>query len=110
MSHGFFNCVTCPVYSTYQIHTVGYTAQNAPVDAVRESLLTRYRTSLLNAECVAIVPVNRPREAERALFGILEPYRVHNELFKADFDTIIGPAIHRVTSVFGASAVEPNRS
>lgn len=84
------------MYEIDDIYKLGYTAKVATLKEVTSSLLTRYGTTLLSPKCVKIFPVYQPNKAEKELFALLKDYNIQNELFKADFDTIIDPALEKI--------------
>jgi hypothetical protein len=97
---GFIYCITCPIYEIDDIYKLGYTAKVATIEEVKSSLLIRYGTTLISPNCVSIFPVYQPNKAEKELFMMLKDYNIQNELFKADYNTIIDPALQKIRSKY----------
>ena len=97
---GYIYCITNSKYKIDDIYKLGYTAAKMTIDEIRTKLLQRYETYFIDAECVNLFQVFNPVKAEKKLFSILDDYRYQKELFKADYDTIIKPALLKIEEEF----------
>jgi len=44
--------------------------------------------------------VDRPVQAEKTLFELLKDYKIQGELYKADYELTIGPALEKIKAKF----------
>ena len=111
VKQGWLYALTCGIYRgaaeasarTYPYTKLGYTT--TPVDLeeqVIKQLQYRYMTALLDPVILKVIPVKHPRLAESALFEALRDVRLsHNrEVFCADFDDTILPAMQQTAEMF----------
>lgn len=97
---GYIYCITNTHYKFDDTYKLGYTAINLPLEDTERKLLQRYETYFVNAECMMLFLVREPINAERRLFDLLKDYNTQKEMFKADYDTIIKPALERIKNEF----------
>jgi len=107
---GFIYCITNSKYKIEEIYKLGYTASKRPIDEVRNKLIKRYETYFIDTECILLVAVFNPVKAEKKLFDLLDDYRYQKEMFKADYETIIKPAIDLIESDFSKYEPKDNRA
>ena len=87
---GWIYAVSCDMYDKEGLIKLGYTEKPHLIEEeVRISLLSRYSTTLVKPYIKALIKVSNPRGAEKDLFKNLINYKHSNEIFKADFNTII---------------------
>lgn len=86
---GWIYAITCPLYASDGLVKVGMTEKvGALEEEVRTSLLTRYRTTLPNAEILHLIQVAHPAKAEKALLERVKDCLVQGEIARID-----GPAL-----------------
>jgi hypothetical protein len=108
---GYIYCITNPTFKADHTYKLGYTGSEAPIDRVRKKLLQRYGTYFGTPECVGLLKVLTPALAERRLFQLLTEFNTQKEFFKADFETVIRPALERVgEEFFGEIVIPQNKS
>ena len=106
---GYIYCITNSKYKIDDIYKLGYTAAKMTIDEIRAKLLQRYETYFIDAECVHLFQVFNPVKAEKKLFSLLDDYRYQKELFKADYDTIIKPALLQTETEFSKYEEKDNK-
>ena len=97
---GYIYCITNSQYKFDDTYKLGYTAINLPLEDAKKKLLQRYETYFVNAECMMLFLVRQPIKAETRLFDLLRDYNTQKEIFKADYDTIIKPALEQIKNEF----------
>jgi hypothetical protein len=100
MASGWIYCMTCPSLACDDTYKLGYTAKVATTEEVQSSLISRYGTYWIDPMCMALFPVRQPNKAEQYLFSLLEDFQVQKEHYKADYGTIIKPALDNVAATF----------
>lgn len=106
---GYIYCITNSHYKFDDTYKLGYTAINIPLEDAKKKLLQRYETYFVNAECMMLILVRQPIKAERRLFELLRDYNTQKEMFKADYDTIIKPAMEQVIKEFNMDVKVDNK-
>jgi hypothetical protein len=106
---GYIYCITNSHYKFDDTYKLGYTAINIPLEDAKKKLLQRYETYFVNAECMMLILVRQPIKAERRLFELLRDYNTQKEMFKADYDTIIKPAMEQVIKEFNINIKVDNK-
>ena len=84
-------------------------AINLPLEDAKKKLLQRYETYFINAECLMLFLVRQPIKAESRLFELLKDYNTQKEIFKADYDTIIKPALEQIHNEFNIDIKVDNK-
>jgi len=107
---GYIYCITNSQYKFDDTYKLGYTAINLPLEDVKKKLLQRYETYFVNAECIMIFLVKQPINAEKRLFELLKDYNIQKEMFKADYETIIKPALEKIKTEFNIDIKVDNKS
>ena len=97
---GYIYCITNSQYKFDDTYKLGYTAINLPLEDAKKKLLQRYETYFVNAECMMLFLVRQPIKAETRLFDLLRDYNTQKEIFKADYYTIIKPALEQIKNEF----------
>ena len=106
---GYIYCITNSQYKFDDTYKLGYTAINLPLEDVKKKLLQRYETYFVNAECMMLFLVRQPIKAETRLFDLLRDYNTQKEIFKADYDTIIKPALEQIKNEFNIDIKVDNK-
>ncbi len=106
---GYIYCITNSQYKFDDTYKLGYTAINLPIEDAQKKLLQRYETYFVNADCMMLFLVRQPIKAERRLFELLREYNTQKEMFKADYDTIIKPALEQIRNEFNIDIKVDNK-
>ena len=106
---GYIYCITNSHYKFDDTYKLGYTAINLPLEDAKKKLLQRYETYFINAECLMLFLVRQPIKAESRLFELLKDYNTQKEIFKADYDTIIKPALEQIHNEFNIDIKVDNK-
>ena len=106
---GYIYCITNSQYKFDDIYKLGYTAINLPIEDTKKKLLQRYETYFVNAECMILFLVRQPIKAERRLFELLREYNTQKEIFKANYDLIIKPALEQIKNEFNIDIKVDNK-
>lgn len=107
---GYIYCITNSHYKFDDTYKLGYTAINLPLEDTKKKLLQRYETYFVNAECMMLFLVKQPINAEKKLFELLKDYNIQKEMFKADYETIIKPALEKIKVEFNIDIKVDNKS
>ena len=107
---GYIYCITNSQYKFDDTYKLGYTAINLPLEDVKKKLLQRYETYFVNAECIMLFLVKQPINAEKRLFELLKDYNIQKEMFKADYETIIKPALEKIKTEFNIDIKVDNKN
>uniref|UniRef100_A0A6C0AYC9 Bacteriophage T5 Orf172 DNA-binding domain-containing protein n=1 Tax=viral metagenome TaxID=1070528 RepID=A0A6C0AYC9_9ZZZZ len=86
---GWIYVITCDMYAKDGIVKIGYTEKPDLIEEeVRNALVQRYGTTLINPIIHSLTKVSNPKQAEKYVFTELIDLKIKKEIFKSDYGRI----------------------